>query len=239
MGKSHCGHDIESGNGLYPNMTEDPKMRWAFIRKVYVILTFQILLTTIVTGVFTFVPAIKRFFHTPAGLGVMIAIMVLSFIVLIAMCFLKDMHPINMILLLLFTLCMSAMVGLACLTKSGKVVMEASVVTLVVFVGLTLYTFWAAKRGHDFNFLGPFLFSALLILVIFSLVQIFFPMGKLVHTIIAGISALLFCGFIIYDTDNIIKRFDYDDYLIAALDLYLDIINLFVNLLTLFSALDS
>nr|CAD1842539.1 unnamed protein product [Ananas comosus var. bracteatus] len=55
--------------------------------------------------------------------------------------------------------------------KSGKVVLEAAVLTYVVVVGLTLYTFWAAKRGYDFNFLGPFL-SAALVLIIYCLIQV-------------------------------------------------------------------
>ena len=45
--------------------------------------------------------------------------------------------------------------------------------TTIVVVSLTLYTFWAAKRGHDFNFLGPFLFGALLVLMLFAFIQVF------------------------------------------------------------------
>ncbi|RZC48934.1 hypothetical protein C5167_017363 [Papaver somniferum] len=38
--------DIEAGNSqLYPNMLVNPQLRWAFIRKVYVILSLQLLLT--------------------------------------------------------------------------------------------------------------------------------------------------------------------------------------------------
>lgn len=39
-------------------------------------------------------------------------------------------------------------------------------------IALTLYTFWAARRGHDFNFLGPFLFGAVLVLMVFVLIQV-------------------------------------------------------------------
>ena len=47
--------------------------------------------------------------------------------------------------------------------------------------------------------------------------------------------AILFCGFIIYDTNNIMRRFGVDDWLIAAIELYLDVINLFLFLLQLLS----
>jgi FtsH-binding integral membrane protein len=45
------------------------------------------------------------------------------------------------------------------------------------------------------------------------------------------IAALVFSGFIIYDTDNLIKRYSYDEYVAAAIELYLDIINLFQAIL--------
>lgn len=54
-----------------------------------------------------------------------------------------------------------------------------------------------------------------------------------------GLAALIFCGYIIYDTDNLIKRYSYDEYIWAAVSLYLDIINLFLSLLTLLRAAES
>ena len=55
---------------------------------------------------------------------------------------------------------------------AGKIILEAAILTAVVVVSLTAYTFWAAKRGHDFNFLGPFLFAAIMVLMVFSLIQV-------------------------------------------------------------------
>ncbi|MFS7899126.1 hypothetical protein Hanom_Chr00s045346g01776451 [Helianthus anomalus] len=93
--------------------------------------------------------------------------------------------------------------------------------------------------GYDFNFLGPFLFGALMVLLVFALIQIFFPLGKLSVMIYGCLAALIFCGYIVYDTDDLIKRYTYDEYIWAAVALYLDIINLFMALLTIFSAADS
>ncbi len=45
----------------------------------------------------------------------------------------------------------------------------------------------------------------------------------------------LFCGFIVYDTQRITTIYGYDDYLLAAIDLYLDIVNLFLYILSLMS----
>ncbi|KAK2398564.1 hypothetical protein QL285_048491 [Trifolium repens] len=49
--------------------------------------------------------------------------------------------------------------------------------------GFTLYTFFAAKRGHDFSFLGSFLFGSLSIIILFSLIQILFPYGIPLQTL--------------------------------------------------------
>jgi FtsH-binding integral membrane protein len=69
--------------------------------------------------------------------------------------------------------------------------------------------------------------------------QIFFPLGKISVMIYGGLGALIFSGYIIYDTDNIIKRYTYDEYIWAAVSLYLDIINLFLSLLQVLRAADS
>lgn len=69
--------------------------------------------------------------------------------------------------------------------------------------------------------------------------QMLFPLGKISVMIYGGLAAIIFSGYIIYDTDNLIKRYSYDEYIWAAVALYLDIINLFLSLLTLFRAADS
>ena len=61
-------------------------------------------------------------------------------------------------------------------------------------------------------------------------------MGRISYMIYGAVAALIFCGYVIYDTDNLIKRYSYDEYIWAAVALYLDIINLFLSLLTLFRA---
>ncbi|CAK9309958.1 unnamed protein product [Citrullus colocynthis] len=100
---------------------------------------------------------------------------------------------------------------------------------------LSLYTFWAARRGIEFDSLGPFLFGALLILLVFGMIQLFFPLGMMVYGCLASI---IFCGYIIYDTGNLLT-YSYDDYIWAAVAIYLDVINLFLYLLNLFRVAES
>ncbi|CAL5353759.1 unnamed protein product [Camellia sinensis] len=145
-------------------------------------------------------------------------------------------HPVNYFLLGLFTVSLAFIVGLTCAFTNGKVILESVILTAAVVISLTLYTFWAARRGHDFNFLGPFLFGAIFVLIIFALIQVLFPLGKISVMIYGCLASIIFCGYIIYDTDNLIKRYSYDEYIFASVALYLDIINLFLSLLTVFRA---
>ncbi|CAN8280340.1 unnamed protein product [Cochlearia groenlandica] len=238
---SYGKDDLESAQTpLYPMIMESPELRWSFIRKVYSIISVQLLATIAVAGTVVKVPPISVFFTT-TGVGFALYIL-LIFTPLIVMCplyYYHQKHPVNYILLGIFTVSMAFAVGLTCAFTSGKVILEAVILTAVVVISLTLYTFWAVKRGHDFNFLGPFLFGAIIVLMVFSLIQIFFPLGKISVMIYGCVASIIFCGYIVYDTDNLIKRHSYDEYIIASVSLYLDIINLFLSLLTLLRAADS
>ncbi|XP_018685745.1 protein LIFEGUARD 2-like isoform X1 [Musa acuminata AAA Group] len=265
--KDWRGWDVEAGGAaagggasLYPNMMESPQLRWAFIRKVYTIVALQIVITIGVAAAINLIAPVRDFLldRSTASFAAGVAIMILPFLVMLPMMYFSERHPINFVLLVLFTVCIGFAVGLACTTRGGTAILEAATLTAAVVGGLTLYTFWAAKRGHDFSFLGPFLFAALLALTIFSLIQVrssavlhvadlfsflyvyglslpeqvLFPMGTITTRVFGCISAVVFAGFIIYDTDNLIKRHSYDQYVCAAISLYLDIINLFLALLS-------
>ncbi|PKU79374.1 protein LIFEGUARD 2 [Dendrobium catenatum] len=235
--------DVEEGGSarpLYPMMVERPELRWAFVRKIYGILSIQMLLTIAISSIVVSVKPISQFFvSSGGGLGLYIFLIFLPFLVMCPLYHYYQQHPINLLLLGIFTVSISFSVGLTCAFTEGKVILESVILTAVVVVSLTLYTFWAAKRGHDFSFLAPFLFAAVMILLVFSIIQLFFPLGRISLMIYGGLASLIFCGYIIYDTDNLIKRYAYDEYIWAAVALYLDIINLFLSLLTLFRASDS
>lgn len=231
--------DIEAGGAgtgeLYPSMMENPRFRWAFIRKVYVIIALQLLVTVGVAAIVVFVEPVATFMVSiPAGFAVYVSIFISTVLVLILLHIFMKRHPINLLLLAFFTCLMAFAIGTSCAYTKGKVVLLAAILTVVVVVSLTLYTFWAVRRGQDFSFLGPFLFAGLMVLLVFMLIQIFFPIGRLSRTIYGCLAALLFSAFIVYDTDNLIKRFSYDEYIPAAVSLYLDILNLFLALLTIF-----
>ena len=85
------------------------------------------------------------------------------------------------------------------------------------------------RLGYKF---GLMLFYSLLILVLFKIMQMFIPTSSLTKKIIVIITLLLFSVYIIYDTNSILQRNYNGDFITASLDYYLDILNIFANLLS-------
>ena len=69
--------------------------------------------------------------------------------------------------------------------------------------------------------------------------QMFFPLGPTSNAVIGAVGAILFSGYIVYDTENLIKRFTYDEYIWASITLYLDILNLFLTILRMLRQSDN
>lgn len=80
---------------------------------------------------------------------------------------------------------------------------------------------------------NPFILT---LLCIFGMnMQIFFPLGPFSRMVYSALGALLCCAYIVYDTDNLIKRLSYDEYIFGALSIYIDVVQLFLFLLSLIS----
>lgn len=114
------------------------------------------------------------------------------------------------------------------LPNGASLVMQALGGTAVVFFGLSGYALTTRK---DFSFLGGFLFVGLLVIVIASLVNIFFHIPA-VSLAISSAAVLIMSGLILFDTSRIINGGE-TNYIRATVALYLDIYNLFVHLLHL------
>ena len=93
----------------------------------------------------------------------------------------------------------------------------------------------ATVTKKDFSFLGTFLFVGLILLIIASLANMFFQIPAM-YLALSAVSILIFSGYILFDVSRIIHGGE-TNYVMATLQIYLDIYNIFVNLLTLLMAL--
>ncbi len=92
----------------------------------------------------------------------------------------------------------------------------------------------ATVTKKDFSFMGKFLFIGLILLVVASLANLFFQIPALSLTI-SAIAVMIFSAYILFDVSRIVQGGE-TNYVMATLALYLDIYNLFINLLSLLMA---
>lgn len=117
-------------------------------------------------------------------------------------------------------------------TSGGQAaILKSLIATGLIFVSLSLWT-WA--KGFDAQSWGPYLFVALISLVVVMVLSLFFP-SSIMQTLISFVAVLIFSLFIVYDTSEIIHGRELNP-VAAAIALYLDALNIFVHLLQLFGS---
>uniref|UniRef100_A0A669D8J5 Transmembrane BAX inhibitor motif containing 4 n=1 Tax=Oreochromis niloticus TaxID=8128 RepID=A0A669D8J5_ORENI len=192
--------------------TASVQIRMGFLRKVYTLLSLQIILTTATSALFMFSPTIKEF--VLASPAVVMVSSLLSLVLLVALAVYRHQHPANLYLLFAFV---SSFVFITFYDYST--ILQALFLTCAVFAVLTAYTF---QSKRDFSKMGS-------PCALFSL-QLFFHSDD-AGLFLAGAGALVFCGFIIYDTSMLMKQLSPEEHILASINLYLDIVNLFLHIL--------
>jgi modulator of FtsH protease len=92
----------------------------------------------------------------------------------------------------------------------------------------------ATVTKKDFSFMSKFLFIGMVLLIVASLANMFFQIPVLALTI-SAIAVLIFSAYILFDISQIIHGGE-TNYVMATMTLYLDIYNIFINLLNLLMA---
>jgi modulator of FtsH protease len=118
------------------------------------------------------------------------------------------------------------------LSNGGQIVSLAAGGTGVIFLTLAGI---AQTTKRDFSFMGKFLMIGLVLLILAMLVNMFF-MVPAASLAISAIAVMIFSGFILYDVNRIVRGGE-TNYIMATLALYMNIYNLFVNLLHMLIAL--
>ena len=101
--------------------------------------------------------------------------------------------------------------------------------TGAIFLALSGYALTTRK---DFSFLGGFLMTGFIVVLLAALANIFLAIPALSLTISAAV-ILIMSGFILYDTSRMVREGASANYLLMTVSLYLSIFNIFINLLHL------
>lgn len=208
----------------------DLEIRHLFVRKVYSLLTLQMLITFVVGAVIYFNEGVRDWCLTNMWPFYMA---IAGSMIFMGLAFWKRRsYPYNIMLLVGFTLCESYMVGLVTSLYDTNVVLQAVLITTVVFLSVTMFSF---QSKYDFT-----QWQGVLSMVFFGffsvgLVSLFMPFNSSFEFGYSILGALLFTCFILVDTQMIMRKFHPEEEVAATIMLYLDIINLFLYILRIVS----
>ncbi len=149
---------------------------------------------------------------------------------LFGLMFSKSKPGLNLFMLFAFT----SLSGVTLVPLLGMVIAKAGLGAVWQALGMTTIVFglmsvYALKTKNDLANMGKMLFIALIVVLVCSLINLFLG-SPMFQVVIAGASAILFSLYIAYDTQNIVKGM-YDSPIDAAVDLYLDFLNVFISIL--------
>jgi FtsH-binding integral membrane protein len=102
-----------------------------------------------------------------------------------------------------------------------------TVFAFMLAAGVALFA-GGINLGYKF---GAILFWSLLALIVARLVFVLGAKMNQAHKILSFIGIILFALYVLYDTNKILQRDYYGDFITASMDYYLDIINLFTSFL--------
>uniref|UniRef100_A0A0K8TNG4 Putative n-methyl-d-aspartate receptor glutamate-binding subunit n=1 Tax=Tabanus bromius TaxID=304241 RepID=A0A0K8TNG4_TABBR len=216
----------------------DKSVRRGFIRKVYSILSVQLLITCGVIALFVFHEKTKFWvMRNTYVFYIALGVMLVTMIMLVCCGDLRRKSPTNLIVLGIFTLAESLLLGISAARFNSEEVLMAVGITAAVCIGLTLF---ALQTKWDFTVCGGVLFVALIIFFIFGIVAIFFS-SRTLSLVYSSLGALLFSFYLIYDTQLMLggkhkMSISPEEYVFAALNLYLDVIQIFMYILSIIGA---
>jgi uncharacterized protein len=137
-------------------------------------------------------------------------------------------------LLYLFAVIMGLSFSAIFVVYTGASIFMAFFSAAILFGCMTFYGYFTKRSLESF---GQFLIIGLIAICIASIVNIFVG-SSVMTTVISALAVLIFLGLTAYDTQRIREMVSYDSNgnaeIAGALTLYLNFINIFLNLLQLF-----
>ncbi|CAB1328404.1 unnamed protein product, partial [Coregonus sp. 'balchen'] len=206
---------VEDDEFAYSTAWESTSIRHAFIRKVYLILAAQLIVTVSIVAVFTFVDEVRAFvIRNPAVYWTSFAVYLVTYCILVC-----------------------------CKGPSyydTKAVFLTIGITAIVCIIVTIFCF---QTKVDFTSCGG-LFSILAIVLlvtgIITAIVLSFKYVPWLHMLYAAIGAVIYTLFLAYNTQLLIGNrklsIGPEEYVFGALSLYVDIVQIFIFLLQLVGA---
>jgi hypothetical protein len=230
----------------------DVYVRLGFIRKVYGILAIMLTISSFFISLSTIKPIHDYFDQRDGGKDISVIFYILLIISVIGIfatiiplfCSrtIAKRVPLNYILLLIFTLCESYSLFLLSACYEPQIVITAMVLTAAIVIGLTFY---AMTTKSDFTMCGGCLFACLFLFIAFGILLAIFGINnnKSVYMFVCLVGLLIYSIYLVYDTQLTMGKgaykYEIDEYVWAAVNLYIDIIEIFIYILRILGKLNN
>lgn len=202
-----------------------------------VVKTYQWVLASLLATIFGTYLGLQ--YHTTIS-NIQIPLLVGYILVVIGMAFLSNKRPINAILLFSMTLLLGLLISIPIhfivnnLSNGVEIILNTALLTLVATTGLSLY---AIKSQRNFSAMRGALFIVFLVYFVAGLLNAFWLQMPLLHLFLSATGVIIFSLFLLIDTQSVINReLGEANPIFYAILIYLDIVNIFINLLSLMTS---
>lgn len=207
----------------------------AAMSRVYGYMALAVSVSMLVAGFVGSSPALVQFFYTGVMHWVVLFAPLVAVFAFVPFMTSNPSREIAVLALALFAALMGLSFGVIFAVYTAMSIFSAFMGAAVLFGTLSVYGYFTKR---DLSSMGQFLFVGLIAIVIASIINIFIG-SSVMAMVISAIAIIVFMGLTAYDTQTIREQLmeDRDEpavEVMGALTLYLDFINLFLNLLQLF-----
>ncbi|XP_034983762.1 protein lifeguard 3 [Zootoca vivipara] len=225
---------VEEDGGFHIAYWVDKNVRQTFIRKVYSIITLQLLVTVGIVALFTFSHPVSYYVQRNIALYyVSYAVFLICYLVLALCRSIQRRFPWNIILMTIFTMSTAFMTGTIASVYETKTVIIAMIITAVVTITVTVFSFQTKVdlttwRGFFCIMAIVFMVTGIATAIVLSCKYMYW-----LDLLYAAISAVVFTLFLAYDTQLLLGNRKYaispEDYIYGAIQIYVDVIYIFLS----------
>ncbi len=206
------------------------KQKKGFLIAVYTTLIIQVFITFSIVYFFRIHPDLSNISKKSFIFYLLLSLCLILILVLIPM-------PIWMkfVVLTFFAMVTGALLHNASWLVPEDVITQSLIGTISIFIILSILAVVLVSMGIDLGWMGMILLGSLVGLLIASILVMVFDKNKTstLHKVIIILGLVLFSIYVVYDTNIILQRNYNGDFITAAIDFYLDIINIFIRMLIL------
>lgn len=215
---------------------EDMHLKQDFIAKVYSVLIVQL----IIISLMVFLSLYSLFYQTlttSALLTYISSLMTILFL-FIPLSYKEYLQkiPYNFLILISFTMTLGYVISSFTSTCEPNTIFFSLLLAFITVITLMIYAWYTES---DISLYGGILSVLLISLVCVTVVRYFYPDVTFMEYCINIGALLVFSGYVIYDTQNILERkeneFTNEDYILVAMFLFSDIIEVIMALLAYLS----